>query len=58
MTYCVQGDGSAHPFPIEDDTGAYCEEHGRTLLRHPPYIPEADMAPLSPPIASGTPAPE
>lgn len=50
MTYCVQADGSSHPFPIEDDMGAYCEEHGRTILRHPPFVPEADMpAPPSAP---------
>ncbi|GAA1168542.1 hypothetical protein GCM10009654_27150 [Streptomyces hebeiensis] len=31
MTYCVQG---GHDFPYEDETGAYCAEHGVTLLRH------------------------
>nr|WP_237502661.1 hypothetical protein [Streptomyces sp. SID8374] len=25
-------EGGAHDFPIEDDTGAYCPEHGVTLL--------------------------
>lgn len=25
-------EGDAHDFPIEDDTGAYCPEHGVTLL--------------------------
>ncbi|MFI5974824.1 hypothetical protein [Streptomyces sp. NPDC051452] len=33
MTMCIHGD---HEFPIEDETGAYCEEHGVTLLRNPP----------------------
>ncbi len=25
-------EGGAHEFPVEDDTGAYCPEHGVTLL--------------------------
>ncbi|MFI5755606.1 hypothetical protein [Streptomyces sp. NPDC051569] len=38
MTECVSGD---HDFPIEDEAGAYCEEHGVTLLFHgPPATPE------------------
>ncbi|MFD4859289.1 hypothetical protein [Streptomyces atratus] len=32
MTSCPQGE---HDFPIEDDSGAYCEEHGVTLIRKP-----------------------
>ncbi|MEV0915410.1 hypothetical protein AB0I93_14215 [Streptomyces sp. NPDC049967] len=32
MTHCPIG---WHPFPIEDSTGAYCEEHGITLLWQP-----------------------
>ncbi|CAL9458176.1 hypothetical protein SUDANB15_02562 [Streptomyces sp. enrichment culture] len=33
MTMCIHGD---HEFPIEDETGAYCPEHGVTLLWNPP----------------------
>ncbi|MEV8393648.1 MULTISPECIES: hypothetical protein [unclassified Streptomyces] len=29
MTGCVKG---GHDFPYEDETGAYCHEHGVTLL--------------------------
>ncbi|MGQ5640867.1 MULTISPECIES: hypothetical protein [unclassified Streptomyces] len=29
MTKCIHGD---HEFPVEDSTGAYCEEHGVTIL--------------------------
>jgi hypothetical protein len=32
MTRCPKG---PHDFPIEDDTGAYCAEHGVTLIRNP-----------------------
>lgn len=32
MTLCPSG---RHPFPIEDDTGAYCPEHGITILPKP-----------------------
>lgn len=31
MTRCPKGQ---HDFPIEDDSGAYCEEHGVTLIWH------------------------
>ncbi|MEU0001927.1 hypothetical protein ABZ069_33970 [Streptomyces microflavus] len=31
MTRCY-ADGSAHEFPVEDETGAHCPEHGVTLL--------------------------
>ncbi|MFF2640300.1 hypothetical protein ACFVUB_10955 [Streptomyces niveus] len=35
---CVHGD---HEFPLEDAEGAYCTEHGVTLLFHgPPITPE------------------
>lgn len=35
---CISGD---HDFPSEDDEGAYCPEHGVTLLFHgPPITPE------------------
>ncbi len=38
MTECPKGE---HEFPVEDTTGAYCEEHGVTLLWHgPPITPE------------------
>ncbi len=33
VTTCY-GDGGAHPFPVKDDTGAHCPEHGITLLWH------------------------
>ncbi|MGQ4724074.1 hypothetical protein [Streptomyces tunisiensis] len=33
MTLCIAGE---HDFPIEDETGAYCPEHGVTLLWNPP----------------------
>lgn len=29
MTRCPKG---PHDFPVEDDSGAYCEEHGVTLI--------------------------
>ncbi|WP_078631391.1 MULTISPECIES: hypothetical protein [Streptomyces] len=31
MTRCY-ADGEVHDFPVEDDTGAHCPEHGVTLL--------------------------
>lgn len=31
MTLCLTG---GHDFPIEDATGAYCPQHGVTLLWH------------------------
>ncbi|MFE4959631.1 hypothetical protein ACFRCW_38010 [Streptomyces sp. NPDC056653] len=31
MTGCIKGE---HDFPVEDETGAYCAEHGVTLLWH------------------------
>ena len=34
MTRCVSG-GMSHPFPIEDESGAYCPVHEVTLLWHP-----------------------
>lgn len=35
MTRCVSG-GASHPFPVEDETGAHCPEHGVTLVWHAP----------------------
>ncbi|MBL1104961.1 hypothetical protein JK361_10205 [Streptomyces sp. 5-8] len=32
MTLCTSGE---HEFPVEDETGAYCQEHGVTLLWNP-----------------------
>ncbi|MFE0451577.1 hypothetical protein ACFW2D_09850 [Streptomyces sp. NPDC058914] len=40
MTLCTSGD---HEFPIEDETGAYCPEHGVTLLWHPPGFAWDDL---------------
>ncbi|PVC81759.1 hypothetical protein DBP12_36545 [Streptomyces sp. CS014] len=33
VTTCY-ANGAAHPFPVEDNTGAHCPEHGVTLLWH------------------------
>ncbi|MCI3226333.1 hypothetical protein [Streptomyces sp. NP-1717] len=38
---CRRGD---HAFPIEDDAGAYCPEHGITLLFHGDPITPDDLA--------------
>ncbi|GAA5078479.1 hypothetical protein [Streptomyces similanensis] len=40
MTLCISGD---HEFPTEDETGAYCREHGVTLLWHPPHFAWDDL---------------
>ncbi|WP_250301991.1 hypothetical protein [Streptomyces sp. A 4/2] len=40
MTDCPRGD---HAFPYEDNTGAYCEEHGITLLWHGEPITPDDL---------------
>ncbi|MER8073771.1 hypothetical protein ABTZ59_36735 [Streptomyces sp. NPDC094034] len=40
MTKCPGGD---HDFPVEDDDGARCEEHGITLLWNGPPITEDDL---------------
>ncbi|PVC89769.1 hypothetical protein DBP19_19380 [Streptomyces sp. CS090A] len=37
-------EGDAHDFPFEDDTGAYCPEHGVTLLWRGEPIAGADLA--------------
>ncbi|MEV6473861.1 hypothetical protein [Streptomyces sp. NPDC051657] len=37
MTRCYGG-GDAHPFLVEDDTGAHCPEHGITLLWHGDHV--------------------
>jgi hypothetical protein len=50
MTWCISGD---HDFPIEDETGAYCPEHGVTLLWNPPDFTWDDVLsePSLPPAA-------
>lgn len=40
MTECPKGE---HDFPVEDDKGAYCDEHGVTLLWHGPPITPQDL---------------
>ncbi|WP_066955913.1 hypothetical protein [Streptomyces lushanensis] len=40
MTLCAKGQ---HEFPIEDESGAYCPDHGVTLLWHGPPITEDDL---------------
>ncbi|MGW4561152.1 hypothetical protein ACWEN3_01705 [Streptomyces sp. NPDC004561] len=40
MTKCIHGN---HDFPIEDATGAYCPEHGVTLLWNPPHFNWDDL---------------
>ncbi|MFD7284707.1 hypothetical protein [Streptomyces sp. NPDC059863] len=35
--------GGGHDFPIEDEDGARCEEHGFTLLWNGPPITEDDL---------------
>ncbi|MFI2757853.1 hypothetical protein ACH5A3_03085 [Streptomyces echinatus] len=40
MTRCIHGD---HDFPIEDGSGAYCPEHGVTLLWNPPDFAWDDL---------------
>ncbi|MFD5984589.1 hypothetical protein [Streptomyces cyaneofuscatus] len=42
MRCCAEGD--AHDFPIEGDTGAFCPEHGVTLLWRGEPITGADLA--------------
>ncbi|WP_228182006.1 hypothetical protein [Streptomyces anulatus] len=50
MTTCY-ADGGAHEFPVEDDTGAHCPEHGITLLWHgTPDGPTTPELPPRPPI--------
>lgn len=48
MTQCFKG---GHDYPIEDEDGAYCEEHGVTAIwkrpdtgesQHPPTHPAAE----------------
>lgn len=41
MTLCP---GGWHPFPIEDDTGAYCPVHGITILPKPEAPNESDRS--------------
>ncbi|MEK8144145.1 hypothetical protein NKH18_26650 [Streptomyces sp. M10(2022)] len=45
MTRCIKG---LHDFPIEDESGAYCDEHGVTLLWHSDPISEQDLDPGHP----------
>lgn len=40
MTQCFKG-GYAHDFPIEDEVGCYCEEHGTELRRRRVALPQA-----------------
>ncbi|MER5915827.1 hypothetical protein ABT124_36800 [Streptomyces sp. NPDC001982] len=40
MTKCPHGD---HDFPVEDETGAYCQEHGVTVLWNPPDFAWDDL---------------
>ncbi|MFH9044373.1 hypothetical protein ACH4FA_34290 [Streptomyces sp. NPDC017966] len=40
MTLCVSGE---HGFPIEDEEGAYCPEHGVTLLWKSPNFAWDDL---------------
>lgn len=42
MTKCPAG---LHPFPVEDATGAYCEEHGLTMIWNPPPGSTPDATP-------------
>lgn len=43
MSLCPHG---RHPFPIEDATGAHCEEHGVTLLWHSAQPEQVEMVPV------------
>ncbi len=45
VTTCY-ADGGAHPFPVEDETGAHCPEHGVTLL----WNDDSVGAPEPPPV--------
>ncbi|MEV0035088.1 hypothetical protein [Streptomyces sp. NPDC050804] len=40
MTRCAKGQ---HDFPIEDEAGAYCPEHGVTLVWHSPPASDASQ---------------
>ncbi|MFJ1698202.1 hypothetical protein ACIOHC_24305 [Streptomyces sp. NPDC088252] len=49
MTHCPQGE---HDFAIEDARGAYCEEHGITLIWQPD--PEqGEVLPVTAPTEKG-----
>ncbi|MEU8886755.1 hypothetical protein [Streptomyces sp. NPDC048442] len=48
MTYCFHGDRS-HSFPVEDESGAYCAEHGVTLLWNGGPITADDLTPAATP---------
>ncbi|MBP0458643.1 hypothetical protein [Streptomyces montanisoli] len=59
MTQCFKG---GHDYPIEDEYGAYCEEHGVTAIwshpdkrvpHDPPTPPSAEDEP--PPRSAGGP---
>ncbi|MCA1220688.1 hypothetical protein [Streptomyces sp. 8L] len=62
MTQCFKG-GYAHDFPIEDECGCYCEEHGvelqraRVDLSQPPH-PLLAGAALEAAAVAGRPGPE
>lgn len=51
VTYCVHG-GRTHEFPYEDETGAYCEAHGVTLLWRGDPITADDLTPTTVPDES------
>ncbi|WP_158710263.1 hypothetical protein [Streptomyces sp. NRRL F-5126] len=53
MTQCFKG---GHDFPIEDEYGAYCEEHGVELIRRTPH-PVPLPHPLMPRPAAADEAP-
>ncbi|MFF3754246.1 hypothetical protein ACFYYH_27970 [Streptomyces sp. NPDC002018] len=48
MTRCTKGQ---HAVPIEDEAGAYCPEHGVTLVWHSP--PASDASDASQPDTPG-----
>jgi hypothetical protein len=52
MTMCVKG---GHDFPIEDETGAYCEEHGIVLIHNGHHGTRPDLRPVPPPSVVGPP---
>ncbi|MFC9653227.1 MULTISPECIES: hypothetical protein [unclassified Streptomyces] len=52
MTRCVTG---GHDFPYEDETGAYCHEHGVTLLWHGDPVTRDDLSPCPAPSTAYVP---
>jgi hypothetical protein len=43
MTWCPKGD---HGFPVEDEYGAYCPQHGISLVWHAAHDPEQPTHPF------------